>query len=73
MKHTITALTGALAFAAGAAHAQQAIVIGHTLSPDSHYAKGAEAFAATLEELSDGAFAAEQAPAGQLGGERDMI
>ena len=56
-----------------AAQAQQSIVVGHALSPTSHYGLGADAFIAKLEELSDGAFTGEQAPAGQLGGERDMI
>ncbi len=73
MKQTITALAGSLVLAAGAAHAQQRVVVGHTLSPDSHYAVGAQAFISTLEELSGGAFTGEEAPAGQLGGERDMI
>lgn len=73
MKQTLTALTGALVIAAGAASAQQNIVVGHSLSPESHYGVGAQAFIDTLTELSDGAFTGEQAPAGQLGGERDMI
>ncbi|MFP7672260.1 TRAP transporter substrate-binding protein [Marivita sp. S0852] len=73
MKHTLTALTGALILAAGAATAQQNIVVGHSLSPTSHYGIGAQAFIDTLNELSDGAFTGDQAPAGQLGGERDMI
>jgi tripartite ATP-independent transporter DctP family solute receptor len=73
MKHTLTALTGALVLAAGVASAQQNIVVGHSLSPESHYGVGAQAFIDTLTELSGGEFTGSQAPAGQLGGERDMI
>ena len=73
MRHFITGLVGAAALSVTAAHAQQSIVIGHSLSADSHYGKGADAFIAKLEELSGGEFTGEQAPAGQLGGERDMI
>ncbi|MCX7567887.1 TRAP transporter substrate-binding protein [Sulfitobacter sp. F26169L] len=74
MKHTIFAVAGAIAtFAFTSAQAEQSIVIGHSLSPTSHYGLGADAFIAKLEELSGGEFTGEQAPAGQLGGERDMI
>lgn len=73
MKHTLTALTGAFVLAAGVASAQQNIVVGHSLSPESHYGVGAQAFIDTLTELSGGEFTGSQAPAGQLGGERDMI
>ncbi len=58
---------------AGAAQAQQKIVIATTTTPTSHYGVGAEAFFDKLEELSGGTFTGEQAPAGQLGGERDLI
>ncbi len=73
MKRIITAFIGALALTTTAAQAEQSIVIGHTLSPGSHYGIGADAFIATLEDLSGGEFTGEQAAAGQLGGERDMI
>ena len=74
MKHTLFAFAGALAtLAVTSAHAEQSIVIGHALSPTSHYGLGADAFIAKLEELSGGEFTGTQAPAGQLGGERDMI
>ncbi|CTQ34752.1 TRAP transporter substrate-binding protein [Jannaschia rubra] len=73
MNHIITGLAAAAVLAAGAAQAQQSIVIGHSLSPTSHYGLGAQAFIDTLEELSGGEWTGEQAPAGQLGGERDMI
>ncbi len=73
MKHFATGLATAAALMAGAAQAQQSIVVGHALSPDSHYGIGAQAFIDTLTELSGGEFTGEQAPAGQLGGERDMI
>lgn len=73
MKRMITAFIGVLALTTTAAQAEQSIVIGHTLSPASHYGIGADAFIATLEELSGGEFTGEQAAAGQLGGERDMI
>ncbi|MGY6409834.1 MAG: TRAP transporter substrate-binding protein [Alkalilacustris sp.] len=72
MKQVILGTVAAVALT-GAAHAQQSLVIGHALSPSSHYGLGAQAFLDTLEELSGGAFTGEQAPAGQLGGERDMI
>ncbi len=72
MKHWI--LGGVAAFAlAGGAQAQQQLVVGHATPPTSHYGVGADAFIATLTELSNGAFTGVQAPAGQLGGERDMI
>lgn len=72
MKHIVTGLFTAAVLATGA-QAQQNIVVGHALSPTSHYGVGAQAFIDTLTELSGGAFTGEQAPAGQLGGERDMI
>ena len=72
MKHYVLGAVAAVALT-GAAQAQQSLVIGHALSPASHYGVGAQAFLDTLEELSGGAFTGEQAPAGQLGGERDMI
>ena len=75
MKHTLITLAAAAALfgATAAAEAQQSVVVGHTLSPDSHYSVGAEAFIAALEEASGGKFTGAEAPAGQLGGERDMI
>jgi len=72
MKHYILGAFSAVALA-GAAQAQENLVIGHSLSPSSHYGVGAQAFLDTLAELSGGTFTGEQAPAGQLGGERDMI
>ncbi|MCD1627437.1 TRAP transporter substrate-binding protein [Seohaeicola saemankumensis] len=72
MKHIVTGFFAAALLATGA-QAQQNIVVGHALSPTSHYGVGAQAFIDTLTELSGGAFTGEQAPAGQLGGERDMI
>ncbi|MBB3992777.1 tripartite ATP-independent transporter DctP family solute receptor [Sulfitobacter undariae] len=74
MKHTLFAVASTVALIAGSsAYAEQSIVIGHALSPTSHYGLGADAFIAKLEELSGGEFTGTQAPAGQLGGERDMI
>lgn len=71
---TIFAKTTALAtLLTGAVQAQQNVTIGHTQSATSHYGVGAEAFFDTLEELSDGEWTGEQAAAGALGGERDMI
>ncbi|MGR3505713.1 MAG: TRAP transporter substrate-binding protein [Paracoccaceae bacterium] len=72
MKHIVTGFFAAALLATGA-QAQQNIVVGHALSPTSHYGVGAQAFIDTLTELSGGTFTGEQAPAGQLGGERDMI
>ncbi len=72
MKHYILGAVSAVALVS-AAQAQDSLVIGHALSPTSHYGVGAQAFLDTLAELSGGTFTGEQAPAGQLGGERDMI
>ncbi len=72
MKHILSGVAVAM-LAAGTVQAQQSVVVGHSLSPTSHYGLGAQAFIDTLEELSGGAWTGEQAPAGQLGGERDMI
>ncbi len=72
MKHILSGVAGAM-LVAGMAQAQQSVVVGHSLSPTSHYGLGAQAFIDTLEDLSGGAWTGEQAPAGQLGGERDMI
>lgn len=72
MKHFALGAIAALGLAT-AAGAQQNIVVGHALSPTSHYGVGAQAFIDTLTTLSGGTFTGEQAPAGQLGGERDMI
>lgn len=72
MKHYILGAIAAVALS-GVAEAQQRVVVGHALSPTSHYGVGAQAFIDTLTELSGGTFTGEQAPAGQLGGERDMI
>ena len=60
-------------FMAGAAKAQQEIVIAHVIGPQSHYGLGAQAFIDTLHELSGGTFTGSQAAAGALGGERDLI
>ncbi|EPX76819.1 TRAP transporter substrate-binding protein [Litoreibacter arenae] len=74
MKHTFFAVVGAIAsLAVTSVQAEQSIVIGHSLSPTSHYGIGADAFISKLTELSGGEFTGTQAPAGQLGGERDMI
>jgi len=69
----ITAAACGLLLVAGAADAQRTINLGHTLSDTSHYSIGADAFAETLKELSDGEFTVREHPAGSLGGERDMI
>ncbi|WP_118138516.1 TRAP transporter substrate-binding protein [Oceanicella sp. SM1341] len=72
MKHLFAGLAAA-ALMAGTAAAQQSVTIGYSLSPESHYGVGAQAFIDTLTELSGGAWTGEHAPAGVLGGERDMI
>ena len=72
MKQLMTGLVAATALAT-AAQAQQEIVVGHALSPESHYGVGAQAFIDTLTELSGGSFTGRQAPSSALGGERDMI
>lgn len=63
----------ALALTAGAAQAQEVITVAHAISAQSHYGAGARAFIAKLEELSGGKYTGKEAPAGTLGGERDMI
>ena len=74
MKHTFLAVAGSIAaLVATTAHAERNVVVGHALSEASHYGIGAQAFIDTLTELSGGEFTGSQAPAGQLGGERDMI
>lgn len=72
MKHAVLGVIAALVIS-GAAQAEQRIVIGTTTTAISHYGVGAEAFIAKLKELSNGEFVGEQAPGGQLGGERDLI
>lgn len=69
----MTAAACGLLLIAGAADAQRTINLGHTLSEASHYGIGADAFAETLAELSDGQFTVREHPAGSLGGERDLI
>lgn len=69
----MTAAACGLLLIAGAADAERTINLGHTLSEASHYGIGADAFAETLAELSDGQFTVREHPAGSLGGERDLI
>lgn len=69
----MTAAACGLLLIAGAADAERTINLGHTLSEGSHYGIGADAFAETLAELSDGQFTVREHPAGSLGGERDLI
>ena len=47
--------------------------IGFTLSPDSHYGKGADVFAQEMDRLSKGKFEIKIKSSGVLGGERDVI
>jgi len=47
--------------------------IGFTLSPDSHYGKGAQVFAQEIDRLSDGKYEIKIKSSGVLGGERDVI
>lgn len=72
MKHWVLSGFAALMMS-GSAYAQQNILIATTTTATSHYGVGADAFLAKLTELSNGAFTGEQAPGGQLGGERDLI
>lgn len=74
--HTLkAALLGAslLALGIGGAQAQQALKLGYSLPPTSHYGVGATAMAEKLDELSGGTFTIEQFPANALGGEREMV
>lgn len=66
-------LVTALLVLSAAAFGQRKLNLGYSLSPESHYGKGAQAFEETLERLSDGAFDVVQQPANALGGEREMI
>ncbi len=72
MKHWVLSGFAALMMSGGA-YAQQNILVATTTTATSHYGVGADAFLAKLTELSNGAFTGEQAPGGQLGGERDLI
>ncbi|MBB3139737.1 TRAP transporter substrate-binding protein [Halomonas organivorans] len=65
--------TLALASTSLSAVAAQTITVGHTTSDNSHYSAGVDAFAAKLDELSDGEFVVAEHPSGALGGERAMI
>lgn len=47
--------------------------IAFTLSPDSHYGKGAKVFAQEMDRLSDGKYEIKIKSSGVLGGERDVI
>ena len=71
LKNLSVAACGLL-FVGGVVDARE-IQLGHTLSADSHYSVGSDAFKATLEELSGGEFTVLEHPAGSLGGERAMI
>ncbi|MBV16387.1 TRAP transporter substrate-binding protein [Thalassospira sp. NFXS8] len=72
MKHFI--IGAAIAFALSTpVQAAQQLILGTITSETSHFGVGAEAFFDKLEELSGGEFTGIQAPAGQLGGERDLI
>ncbi|MGP9819045.1 TRAP transporter substrate-binding protein [Salinarimonas sp. NSM] len=62
-----------LALGIGGAQAQQALKLGYSLAPTSHYGVGATAMAESLAELSGGKFTIEQFPANALGGEREMV
>ncbi|GGK29706.1 TRAP transporter substrate-binding protein [Salinarimonas ramus] len=77
MFHTTikAALAGVALVALGisGAQAQQALKLGYSLAPTSHYGVGATAMAEELERLSDGKFTIEQFPANALGGEREMV
>ena len=69
----LTLAASALALTAGTAQSQEVITVAHAISAQSHYGAGARAFIAKLEELSGGKYTGKEAPAGTLGGERDMI
>jgi len=68
----LTAAACGLLILGGVAEARE-IQLGHTLSDDSHYSVGADAFKETLERVSGGEFTVREHVAGSLGGERDMI
>lgn len=72
-RYLFTGIAAVAALFAMDAQAQQNIIIGHALSPTSHYGLGADAFIKRLEDLSGGEWTGTQAPAGQFVGERDMI
>lgn len=58
----------------GAAFAQtMSLNLGYSLSPDSHYGAGAQAFAREVDRLSEGRIRIVEQPANALGGEREMI
>lgn len=74
-RRTLAVAIGGLAATALSFQTQAAteVNLGHTLSTNSHYSVGADAFKETLERLSDGEFTVTEHAAGSLGGERDMI
>lgn len=73
MKFTLKAALFAGAALCSTTASARDLVIGHVLPVTSHYGLAAQAFADRLEELSDGEFTVQQAPAGQLGADRDLI
>ncbi len=57
----------------GLVQAQMTLNLGYSLSPDSHYGAGAQAFAQEIDRLSEGRIHIVEQPANALGGEREMV
>lgn len=53
--------------------AERVVNFAHSLSDESHFSVGVDAFKATLENLSNGEFKVTEYSAGALGGERTLI
>ncbi|MBD1566183.1 TRAP transporter substrate-binding protein [Vibrio sp. SA48] len=53
--------------------AAKTMTMGFTLSKNSHYGQGADAFAQEIEKLSGGKYEINIKPSGVLGGERDVV
>ncbi len=70
-KHILLGISGGIASYKSAILARRLIDAGADVRVVM--TQGAQAFIDTLTELSGGEFTGTQAPAGQLGGERDMI
>jgi tripartite ATP-independent transporter DctP family solute receptor len=74
MKLNVLTVMVAACFMGGLTYAQtMTLNLGYSLSPDSHYGAGAQAFAQEIDRLSEGRITIVEQPANALGGEREMI
>lgn len=66
-------IAAAAMLVAAGAQAQTRLQLGHSLSQNSHYQAGAQAFADQVKEKTEGRYVIEIVPAGGLGSEREMV